>query len=118
MPQMVKNNDLSYSQHTMACETWLAYVHSCRKVDKKKLLIIIKPCNSAFSISPEIISQIYSVVEHLKALGWGEELNWLDDSVARLKNHSLILKACQKDLTKKGKFFVPYMQLPSKVTQL
>lgn len=71
---------------------------------KKLLWITVKPCNSAFSVSPEIFLRIYSVVERLKALGWGEELGRLDDdSDERPENHSIVIKACQKDITEKSK---------------
>jgi hypothetical protein len=39
-------------------------------------------------------------------MGWGEELTRLGDSssIGRPENLSVVTKACQKELTEKGKF--------------
>jgi len=48
-------------------------------------------------------------------MGWGEELDKLDESAVRPENHTTVIKACQKDLTEKGKSSLrPVQQPPSK----
>lgn len=55
----------------------------------------------------------FSVVERVKALGWGEELSLLSNERQRVENLAVVIEACENDLTDRGRvyFLVLYYSL-------
>ena len=65
-------------------------------------------CLSLLLVSETVL---VSIIEHLRSLGWGEELDRMVHRVLDLGELPSVAKACQKDVTDHGEQYIFFSEL-------